>query len=354
LAVLAITAAGATAQGSASAEITSTDDERIVVVGLDSRREGALVWRGHASALAAARFVGRSSAVAVSMDGTSIAYARPAGRMLEIRGTPTGGGTSRLLGRTSASTTSLAFSPDGHWLAFATPTGIRLVATVGPPRGRDLRLPAMCGNSRFTALAFSPDGSRLAFSRTWGDGRAGTLGNELDVIGVDGKRPILLARNSDPYGAQLRPSWAPDGTRIALLIGDRQLYTVDANGGRIEQVTDPPPRSGDGDGVYSPDGEWLAFPRTPQRGVSDVYVVRADGSGLRRVTTTPIPGRGVPRVGSFPLVWSPDGTRLLAFRHDRFAVIDVATRMSADLRNVGVQFTIGPARWISSGTRATA
>jgi hypothetical protein len=36
---------------------------------------------------------------------------------------------------------------------------------------------------------------------------------------------------------------------------------------------------------------------------------------------------------------------LLTFRFDRFAVVDVASRTSTDLRRVGVQYAVTSARW---------
>jgi Tol biopolymer transport system component len=76
-----------------------------------------------------------------------------------------------------------------------------------------------------------------------------------------------------------------------------------------------------------------------------VWVVGTDHEGLRRVTTTPIPPRGTPKVGALPLAWSPDATKLVVFRHDRFEVVDVTTRTATVLRRTGVRYAISSARW---------
>ena len=69
------------------------------------------------------------------------------------------------------------------------------------------------------------------------------------------------------------------------------------------------------DPAWSPDGRRIAFRRFDGQlgsgfpGNSDLYVVNADGSGLRRLTRH---AANVPR--SF--AWSPDG-RTIAFLHNR-------------------------------------
>ncbi len=82
------------------------------------------------------------------------------------------------------------------------------------------------------------------------------------------------------------PSFSPDGARIAFistLSGIPQVWTVDAAGGWPDLVTaleDPIA------GVrWSPDGEWLAISVAPGGGMnSQIYVVRPDGTDLRRLT----------------------------------------------------------------------
>jgi Tol biopolymer transport system component len=156
-------------------------------------------------------------------------------------------------------------------------------------------------------------------------------------------------RNPDPYGAQYRPTFSPDGQRIAFPAADGSLASVAVSGGPAERITSPTPPGSqrrDADPVYSRSGDWIAFTRAPGRGDSDVCLVRPDGSGLRRLTTTPPPAEpGEPRTGSSALAWSPDGASLLAFRHDHFAVVDVAGGTSTPIARVGVQYGIGPAVW---------
>ena len=92
--------------------------------------------------------------------------------------------------------------------------------------------------------------------------------------------------------------WSPDGKRIAGVrfhprVG---LYVMDANGTRSKKIA--------GGGLqleWSPDGTSIAF-TARVAGNREIYVVDADGSELRRLTTDPA-------ADDWP-TWSPDGKRI--------------------------------------------
>lgn len=82
------------------------------------------------------------------------------------------------------------------------------------------------------------------------------------------------------------PSFSADGKRIAFLSdlnGIPQVWTMSASGGFPELVTNlDDPVMGV---LWSPDGQWIAFTVAPGGGMNrQIYVVRPDGSGLRRLT----------------------------------------------------------------------
>lgn len=133
--------------------------------------------------------------------------------------------------------------------------------------------------------AVSPDGVRIAFTDA-SQCSGGTASYALRVADTYGNVTRDLARlvgNRDEpfYGS---PDWSPDGERLAFADGS-SLAVVDRDGSERRQLT--PPRLkldflGAHGPAWSPDGNWIAF-TTASKG-HDLYVVRPDGSGLRRLT----------------------------------------------------------------------
>jgi TolB protein len=161
--------------------------------------------------------------------------------------------------------------------------------------------------------AWSPDGQRLAFCRY--RGTAGKV--SIWTMNVNGTG---LRRLTDG-NLDRDPAWSPDGATIAF-VRPRGIWLVDADGTHQRQLTKPPrhPDASDEEDFapnWSPDGAWIAFSRQhePHLGNSymprdrfDIYVIRPDGSGRRRLTR-------LSGVNVFP-AWSPNGRRI-AFASDR-------------------------------------
>ena len=140
-------------------------------------------------------------------------------------------------------------------------------------------------------------------------------------------------------GACWSPSFSPDGTRVAFvsnMSGVPQIYVMPASGGFPEQVTALDDAVDEVD--WSPTGEFLAFEVAPGGGLNtQVYVMKPDGSGMRRLTDGG-------KENNFMDRWSADGKTLAisSSRRDPATTdsyfIDLASgkmRMVAENKGIG-------------------
>lgn len=134
------------------------------------------------------------------------------------------------------------------------------------------------------APELSPDGERIIFTNN---------GNGLWIMNPDGSNPHAITSKDD-----IDPTWSPDGSMIAFAStrqGQRQLFVANANGKKVDKVTDL--KNMGGRSSWSPDGTKLAFYRGPA-GDRNIYIVNIDGTGLKKLTN------GGDNLGPS---WSPDG-----------------------------------------------
>jgi Tol biopolymer transport system component len=163
--------------------------------------------------------------------------------------------------------------------------------------------------------AWAPDGRRLAFLNPADQG--------LYVVDVDsGDDPVRVSPAGIGGGREeprAAPAWSPDGRRIAFLgwpsSGEPQVWVVDSTGGggRALPGTDYASWSPS----WSPDSRRLAV-----MSAGGISIVRADGSGRRRILRTTVPtDAGAARLAE-GASWSPDG-RWIAFLYaDRATIFD--------------------------------
>ena len=101
-------------------------------------------------------------------------------------------------------------------------------------------------------------------------------------------------------------AWSPDGEQIAFAANDlaahedSNLYVVGAEGRGLRQLTHG--LLGVGGIAWSPDGRWIAFTGSPN-GVPAAFVIRPDGTGLRRILS---------RFVVTSLAWGPTGRLAVA------------------------------------------
>jgi Tol biopolymer transport system component len=144
-----------------------------------------------------------------------------------------------------------------------------------------------------TGPSWSPDGRWIAFSST----RLKDGNPEIFKMRPDGSR-ITRLTFTDTVGEVSPddgfPDWSPDGRSIVFSstrgTDQHDLWVMNADGKSVRRITDTP-RFDDWGARWSRDGTRIVFFAVPFTStVNDVYVVRADGSGFRRVTrgTTPV------------------------------------------------------------------
>ncbi len=147
--------------------------------------------------------------------------------------------------------------------------------------------------------SWSPDGSKIAF-RSERDGN-----NEVYVMNADGSGQRDVSRHpTDDWG----PTWSPDGRVLwncarELVIGFRACVR-NLDGSRLDVL---PADIYVEYQAWSQDGTKIAF-MSQEPGASgndpdyNIYVMNADGTGIRRLTDTP-------GTDGFPS-WSPDGSKI--------------------------------------------
>ncbi|MBN2098951.1 MAG: PD40 domain-containing protein [Dehalococcoidia bacterium] len=250
------------------------------------------------------------------------------------------------------------WSPDGLQIAFASDNGLEVINADGGGRQLLVELaevvPSLSEHESVESTAWSPDGSMIAFdvwafipdpsdmtgqtgdsfTRIWiVDADSGNLkrlttdsANERILSwSPDGQGVVFVSDRDEDKGyvwtlhvddngpPQLTEGGraSPDGTRIAYVTEDADLWLKDADGGNSVRVA-----GGSGwyeNPIWSPDGTMLAFDSTIVGPVGNIWIVNADGTGKTRLTgaTKDLFDCTPEWIDYREPQWSPDGTKLL-------------------------------------------
>jgi TolB protein len=159
---------------------------------------------------------------------------------------------------------------------------------------------------------WSPDGKRIAFRWVPHDEDH----TPLAVINADGSHFVNLTRRTGLYGWS--PSWSPDGRRLVSAAtrkggSPNSLYIMNADGSAVRRIT-PPGREAQY-ATWSLSGNRIAFTYVIDGGF-DLFTIRPDGTGLRRLTHNGAGGQ------NNWAMWSPDSRRIAWGRGDAIWIMN--------------------------------
>lgn len=170
--------------------------------------------------------------------------------------------------------------------------------------------------------ALSPDGKQIAFIENYSTGYLPD-GEEqvIHIVNSDGSGLVSLMetsrlRNKDGL------AWSPDGTKLAFAAehwtyqhkSRTDIYVYDVRTSQFTNLTGDAHREvyRNSDPTWSPDGQRLAFisDRRDWESRAQIFVINADGSQPRQVTTIPLVRSCWGPCGPISPRWSSDGTKL--------------------------------------------
>jgi TolB protein len=265
LAVVALGVAGA----SPAPHAAPAKRERILFVRGDGEIRAASPAGGATARVRAPEF--GAGAPAASPDGRRIAFVadRGGGPSIFVAGSDGRGARPVVIGANDP-----AWSPDGRRLAFTANGDVWLASAEGDRRRR-----LTSGAWADVSPAWSPDGRTLVFERR------DALDGDVYAVAAAGGEPRALTTGPDD---DRDPDWRPQGDVIAFVRGDPafaddRVWLMRRNGSEQRPLL-PDDTLGDAPS-WSPDGTRIAFARGFPDDTS-IHVVRADGTGLTRLTAS--------------------------------------------------------------------
>lgn len=276
-----------------------------------SDRSGAEnIWKRPTAGGAAAQVThfkdGRLLWPQISLDGKAITFERNFGIWtldvtsgdarevsIALKGVAAGPETEHLTLTTGAG--DLALSPDGKKIAFVMHGEI--FAASAKDGGEALRVTK--AHVLDGQIVWAPDSHRIAYASDR-DGPWHVY--VFDFITGQERR---LAGGPD---TDIQPLFSPDGRSVAFLRDAKELHVFDLASGTDRSVAtgrfDRPPFLSEAPFTFAPDGKWLAYLSSGERGFTNAWVVSTAGGESHEVSFTSNSNSGYVR-------WSPDAKYLL-------------------------------------------
>jgi acylaminoacyl-peptidase len=263
-----------------------------------------------------------------SPDGARIAFlARAADGSLQLFMYWIAGGVTTAISNFTETPSSLAWSPDGRWLAFTMPV---------PQERKPLKveLPEAPKNVKWADPPKLID--RMVF-RADGEGYLPSTYSQLFVVSADGGAARQLTHGDfDTLGP---PAFTADGTGVLISANrrpdadydplDSEIYRVDLSDGSIHALTDR--RGPDRRPVPSPDGKHIAYLGFDDKllgyQATQLYVMDSDGSHSHSLTAALDRDAASPR-------WLGDSKQIVFQYDDHGATKIAATDLQGKMRTL--------------------
>jgi Tol biopolymer transport system component len=231
-----------------------------------------------------------------SPDGTKLIYSQYGNHGTDTRDTSIemmnadGSEQHTLFHKEGVSAFDAVWSPAGDMIAlcvgkyFRAPGFPASQVALMKPDGWGFRIIADDGvNNGFPS--WSPDGKRIVYKR----------GRQLVILSLADGKVTPLTDEAHWYNF---PQWSPKGDMIMFTSdrdGDFELYTIRPDGSGTRRLTNTP--GNDAHSIWSADGEWIVF-SSARMGFKDemalydgvpqpygeIFAMRADGSDVRQLT----------------------------------------------------------------------
>jgi serine/threonine-protein kinase len=240
-----------------------------------------------------------AAAAPLSREAEAIRRSTTTGKMLFQQGRQiwimNDDGSDRVPLTRSGTSYSPTWAPGGERVLFMAAAGLAPgIYSINPDGSALARVTTPTGGEQdHTPLAI---GERIGFIRFFADGTSRIFAVNPDGTGLV---PLTPGPQDGTFGAP------PSADRLAYVSatteGGRDIFLLDLRGGGITRLTHTPTLYKEGV-AFSPDGKQIAFTRIDPGQLEAIFVMNADGTGVRRLS----------QGGHYDFLprWSPDGKRI--------------------------------------------
>ena len=196
-----------------------------------------------------------------------------------------------------AGLSSGVFSPDGTKVFYHRGPGDRNFYLANTDGSNEQVMPFVPGN-----CLWSPDSKQLVYQSK---SRDTSISNNSDLFIYDVETGTSVPIVESPF-FDADPAFSPDGRSLVYVSdaeGNFEIYSRVISTGETKRLTHNPGH--DAFPSYSPDGTQIIFSSDFEKENSDVYLMNADGTNVRKITDAPGWDAAPPNG------WSPDGTQIL-------------------------------------------